>query len=300
MLRGLPRPVVERVQDYIAGLTPDQLSAIRGLGTRLAIISESHTGRYMSLESRDTAAAGASVIDLREALEGGDVVLFSLNSSTYGKLAAQLGTLVVQDLVTAVGHRLSEDAVGSGDGPRQQAFIGIDEFSALGADHVISLLARGREAFVSVLLATQELADLDRAAPGLRDQVLGNTAVKIIHRQDVPASAQLIAQMAGTETVWDYTRQIGNSWFGGYDTGRGTLREAERFIVHPNEIKSLGTGEAVVQTKLPEARVEKIRVSPGHGRQGPPRPDRPRGSRDPRPADRARGPHDPRGPAMER
>jgi len=48
MLRGLPRPFVERVQDYIAGLTPDQLSAIRGLGTRLAIISESHTGRYLS------------------------------------------------------------------------------------------------------------------------------------------------------------------------------------------------------------------------------------------------------------
>ena len=159
------------------------MSAIRGLGTRLAIISESHTGRFLS----PSQAPGGRLIDIRTALAGDEVVLFSLNSSTYGKLAAQIGTLVVQDLVTAAGHNLTTGAAEARAGP---AIIGIDEFSALGADNVIALLARGREAGVSVLLATQELADLDRAARGLRDQVLGNTAVKIAHRQDVPASAQ--------------------------------------------------------------------------------------------------------------
>ena len=44
--------------------------------------------------------------------------------------------------------------------------IAIDEFSALGADHVVALLARGRESGMPVLVATQELADLDRAAAG--------------------------------------------------------------------------------------------------------------------------------------
>ena len=47
------------------------------------------------------------------------------------------------------------------------ATIALDEFSALGADNVLSLLARGREAGVSVLLATQELADLERAGAGI-------------------------------------------------------------------------------------------------------------------------------------
>ena len=131
------------------------------------------------------------------------MVLFSLNSSLYGKLAAQLGTLAVQDLVSAVGHRLAA----SGGAPPAQAMVAIDEFSALGADNVLALLARGREAGVSVLLATQELADLDRAARGFRDQVLGITAVKLAHRQDVPASAQTIAEMAGTERVWEHDPQ---------------------------------------------------------------------------------------------
>jgi type IV secretory pathway TraG/TraD family ATPase VirD4 len=282
MLRLVPRARAEQVQDYLAALTPDQLSAVRGLATRLAIISESHSGRYLSpgggvdpgasgLE-RGPGAGSGERIDLHGALDGPDVVVFSLNSSTYGQLAAQVGTLAIQDLISATGHRLTVP-----QSERAQAMIAVDEFSALGADHVVSLLARGRESGVSVLLATQELADLERAAPGFRDQVLGVTAVKIAHRQDVPASAQIIAQMAGTEWAWEEAMHIRGA-FGRHDGSRGTRRAVERFVVHPNEIKSLRTGEAVVLRKLPIASARTIRVAPPRvplpGRDGPAAPGR--------------------------
>ncbi len=254
-LRHLPSGRRTSVQDYLGGLSPDQLSAIRGLGTRLAIVSESHTGRFLS----PSGAPDGRLIDMRAALAGNEVVLFSLNSSTYGKLAAQIGTLVVQDLVTSAGHKLASDDAEARAGA---AIIGIDEFSALGADNVIALLARGREAGISVLLATQELADLDRVAPGLRDQVLGNTAVKIAHRQDVPSSAHTVAQMAGTVKQWEETRQIGGGLFGSHGGSRGTRRQVDRFVVDPNEIKTLRTGEAVVIVKQPRSTVATIRVTP--------------------------------------
>ncbi len=273
LLRHAPRQLAERVQDYMATLSPDQLSAIRGLGTRLALITESQAGPFLA------PAAGQEGIDLRRALIGGDVVLFSLNSARYGGLASQLGTLVIQDLVAATGHRLLDPGR---EGP---ATVGIDEFSALRSDNVISLLARCRESGVSVLLATQELADLDRAAPGLRDQVLGSTAVKIVHRQDVPGSAQTVAQMAGTETVWELTRQTtAHPVFGDHDTGRGTRRQAERFLVHPNAISSLPPGEAVLITKVPRASVHTVRVAPRRAAR-----ERPRGRAAPTRADE-RGP----------
>jgi conjugal transfer pilus assembly protein TraD len=257
-LRGLPRERAGRVQDYLASLTPDQQSATRGFATRLALISESNVGPWLaSGAGAQPGPAPAEAIDLRAALEGREVVLFSLNSSTYGKLASQLGTLVIQDLTAAAGHRLE----GSSNGRLQQATIGIDEFSALGTENVIGLLARGREAGFSVLLVTQELADLDRAGRGMRDQVVGNTAVKIAHRQDVPASAQMIAEMCGTRTAWAETEQIGGAWSGGHGH-RGTRHEVERFVVHPNQIKSLQTGEAVMITKLPAASVRLVTVSP--------------------------------------
>jgi conjugal transfer pilus assembly protein TraD len=265
LLRGLPRARAARIHDYLATLTPDQLSAVRGLETRLAIISESRTGQFLSPQRSEDRMS----IDLRTAFAGRDVVLFSLNSSTYGKLAAQIGTLVVQDLITAVGHRLSHQPEGA---QHLQAIVAVDEFSALGAENVIALLARSREPGVSMLLATQELADLDRAAPGLRDQVLGNTAVKIAHRQDVPASAQTIAQMAGTVKRWEETRQYGGGLLGGLETGRGTRREVEQFVVHPNEIKTLRTGEAVMIVKQPRAAVKTVRVAPRQPRVAPPPP----------------------------
>jgi conjugal transfer pilus assembly protein TraD len=254
-LRSLDRPLRERVQDYLAGITHDQVSAVRGLGTRLAVLTESHTGPFL-VPSTDPEAR---TIDLRAALSGPEVVVFSLNSSKYGKLAAQIGTLAVQDLVAASGDRLLEPSRGRS---LAQAVIGIDEFSGLGSDHVAALLSRGRESGMPVFVATQELADLERASPGLRDLVLGVTAIKIVHRQEVPSSALTIAQIAGTEKVWEVTRQLGGSLLGGAGSGRGTRRQVEQFIVHPNEIKGLRTGEAVVISKIRRTRPRTVRIEP--------------------------------------
>ncbi|MBV9196837.1 MAG: DUF853 family protein, partial [Solirubrobacterales bacterium] len=258
-LRGLPRPMIDRVQDYLEELPHDQVSAIRGLAARLAILTESHTGRYLAPGDRGSAPP----IDLRRALTQPGVTLFSLNSSTYGKLAAQIGTLVIQDLVAAAGRRLdpSPGARGAGlhAGASGLAIVAIDEFSALGADHVLALVARGREAGVSALLVTQEFVDLERAGRGLRDQIIGNTAVKIVHRQEVPASAQLVSELIGTERVWEETEQLGGPWLRGYG---GSRREVERFVVHPNEIKTLRQGEAVVIAKVPATSVDRVLISP--------------------------------------
>jgi conjugal transfer pilus assembly protein TraD len=255
LLRRAPEALRTRTQDYLSELTADQLSAIRGLGTRLAIMTESHLGAFLVPAAQD----GQTDIDLRRALRGDGVVLFSLNSSSYGKLAAQIGTMVVQDLVSAAGARLS-----AGAHPGGQAMVGIDEFSALDGDQLVSLFARGREAGVSVLVATQEMADLVRAGATMRDQVLGNTAVKIAHRQDVPDSARLVARLAGTHWVPEDTRQTGPGSLRGL-TPRGTRRMVERYLVHPNEITSLRTGEAVLITKLPRTAVRVMQVTARRG-----------------------------------
>ncbi len=277
LLRQVPQELADSVQDYCSGLTVDQVSAVRGLQTRLAVITESTAGPYLKPHVRET-------IDLRAALDGPEVVLFSLNSSRYGKFAAQLGTLVVQDLICATGLRL--DAQASGGAPRL-AMVAIDEFSAIGGDHVAALFARGREAGAGVLVATQEMADLAHAGRGVRDQVIGSTALKLILRQEVPESAQTVAAIAGTQRTWEETRQIGGGMLFPGPAGRGTRREVERFIVHPNVIKSLRTGEAVLISKLGGRPPQVINVTPPQPVQrdrfgptlGPPPPGRGAGVR---------------------
>jgi ABC-type oligopeptide transport system ATPase subunit len=259
LLRAVPPELANRVHDYLGSLTGDQLSAIRGLATRLAIITESHTGRYLG--GADASSPGddpRGCIDLRAALRGKQVVVFSLNSSSYGKLAAQLGALAIQDVITVAGERLSNPDL------RHPASVAVDEFSALErGDHVLGLNARCREAGIGSLVSAQEPTDFERASRGLLNQIFGSTAVKIIHRLDVPSSANMIAQLAGTETVWEHSHQIEHGpLFGDRRTGRSVAREVERFLVHPNVIKSLPTGRAVVITKVPDTKVRIVDVAP--------------------------------------
>lgn len=247
--RELPQARADRLREYITGLTPDQTSAVRGLASRLAIMTESHVGEY--LQPADDA------IDLRAAVADNQVVVFSLNSSTYGRLAAQLGTLAVQDLITATGARQS--ATSAAEDP-ELAIVAIDEFSALDSANVISLLARGREAGVGVVLATQELADLERAGRGFSAQVLGNTNVKIAHRQDVPSSAETVSRLGGTVPTWEqsYTVEPGPL---GQQVARSNLRLGDRFRVAAERVRSLRTGEAVVMVKSRSADAHVTRIA---------------------------------------
>lgn len=267
--RSLPPDRAANLGAYVSSLTRDQLSAIRGLQSRLALLTESHTGQFLA------PAADREQLNLRDSMNRGDVVLFSISGSTYGSSAAQLGSLVVQDLVTATGSRLQTmAAMGSSRATPEQdlsrstaretqsrpVIVAIDEFSVLGAGNVVSLLARGREAGVGVLLATQELADLDRAARGLRDQVLGNTAVKIAHRQDVPESAQTVARIAGTEKAWERTYRESPGMFGSRGAQGATVRAVDRLRVEPGQISELRPGEAVVVVKSPQASATLARI----------------------------------------
>jgi hypothetical protein len=133
---------------------------------------------------------------------------------------------------------------------------------------MMALVTRAREAGISVLVATQELADLDRAAWGLRDQVTGNTGIKIAHRQDVPESAEAVSRMAGTVKTWErsYHEQPAGlvlGWGLGLRKQRGaTARLIERPAVDPELVRSLPTGGAVVNIKTPEASARVVRVTP--------------------------------------
>jgi hypothetical protein len=146
--------------------------------------------------------------------------------------------------------------------------VAIDEFSALHGDHVVSLLARGREAGVGVVLATQELADLERAGRGVADQIIGNTAVKLIHRQDMPGSARLASQLTGSR--WELESSYGHRH---RPPGLGRLglrftadtthtRPVERPLVEWSRFLRLETGEAIAITKVPTTTVEDTRVIP--------------------------------------
>lgn len=195
-------------------------------------------------------------IDLRAALDQGDVVMFRLDADRRPLATGMLAAAIVQDLVAISAGRQS--------GAHRPGLIVIDEFSAIAAKQAVRFFGRARGAKLSLLLGTQELAHLAAVLTtaamlgGIRDQVLGNVDGFIAHRQVVPESAELLAAIAGTRGAWTTTQQTGGG-VGAMSTGWGSRTRGREYAIHPDEIKSLGVGEAaVIVPRLRQATIARI------------------------------------------
>ena len=123
---------------YLEALTPQQERDLAGARDRLAILAESDIGPWLE------PTADAVEIDLHEALERGDVVVFELEADRRPLAAEMLGAAIIQDLIAITAERQH--------GRHRHGLIVIDEFSALGVPRIAALFSRARNAKLSVLL----------------------------------------------------------------------------------------------------------------------------------------------------
>ncbi len=224
LARELPEAEARATFAYLDSLSSRQQSELAGVRDRLAILAESDVGPWL-----DPQTVGADCFDLLTAVSERAVVYFSLESDSRPLLTQMLGAAIVQDLQTAVAAL---------QGRPLPTLVVIDEFSAVAAEQVVRLFGRARSAGFSLLLGTQELSDL--RPPGrerLLEQVLGNLSVLIAHRQVVPASAELIASMAGTKGAWRVSH---------HSDGRSTRTRTREPVLDPDQVMSLGRGCAAV------------------------------------------------------
>jgi type IV secretory pathway TraG/TraD family ATPase VirD4 len=231
--RQLPDEGASVVLAYLDSLTERQRRDLSGVRDRPSILAESDTQRWLD------PSDGNDALDIQQAVQERAVVYFRLDSDRRPLLAAMLAAAIVGDLIALVA-RLQANPI--------PTVVVIDEFSAVAADQVARLFGRARSAGVSLILGTQELADLKTAAEGLREQTLGNVATVIAHRQNVPESAELIAAMAGTKPVWVTTQQTEQGLISTGPSGRGSRARGHEYEIHPSDIKRLRTGFAAVIT----------------------------------------------------
>jgi conjugal transfer pilus assembly protein TraD len=232
--RKLPEVQAAHTQAYLDSLSERQRRELSGVRDRLAILAESDAQQWL------TPTPERPTVDLKQAVQERAVVYFRLDSDRRLLLTQMIAAAIVTDLITLVG-RLQRQPV--------PTVVAIDEFAAVAAEQVSRLFGRGRSAGISLILASQELADLKGAGEGvLREQVLANITTLIAHRQSVPESAELIAAMAGTKPVWVNTQQTEDGLLAPGPSGRGSRRRGYEYEIHPSRIKRLGTGQAVVIT----------------------------------------------------
>lgn len=185
---------------------------------------------------------GKPVLTLDDVIRENGIAYFCLPALEFPSMSQTLGRLVINDLKATMAQQL-------GQGIKKKVYVIFDEFSVFAGEQVLNVINMGRSAGIHAVLSTQSLSDI---ASGRREnaehfinQVVGNCNNFILHRQNSPEDAEKLAAMMGTRNTLEYTAQV--SQIG--PTHMGTVRRTRGFIAHPDEIKTLKTGEAFFFSK---------------------------------------------------
>ena len=158
--------------------------------------------------------------------------------------AAEIGAFVLEDLLHwAMARKV----------PDRPALVVIDEFSKLAArpDAAVDLVERVRSFRVGVLLIGQTWASLG-PTDTIRERLAGTVGTVLIHQLKAP---ERLVALAGTTRTVERTEQTE----GLAPTGRASQHVARRFVVSPDAVRTLATGEAVL---ISGASARRLRVRP--------------------------------------
>lgn len=216
----------------------------------------SDLGNIIHSEFGSLLHKGSAGIDFYQAIMESKIVYIRLNAQKYENTAGHIGKMILQDLKN-VSAKLIESVPKS---ERKYCSIIVDEFADLATDSFASFIGKARGSKLGIIVAHQEMEDLNKNSKTLLQQITANTSTKICFLQQTPNSADYIASIMGTITTEKMTEATEDSWFGHAKTGGGSIREVEEYVIHPNEIKRMKRFEAFVIGKYPNSFFSKINI----------------------------------------
>jgi len=201
-------------------------------------IAESAAARFATIRDSDLGQIfDVSGIDIYTALQEDAVIIFILNPLLYPETSPLIGNLIIIDSKKAVSHFYREK--------KKRIFYIMDEINTYANASLLDLVNKSRSANVTCVLATQSLSDLDQVTAQFKEQVIENCNNYIVLRQNSSVNAEHWGNVIGTRQTLQATYQIKGEDGGVKSTDLGSLRKVREYIYHPDDIKLLGTGQAI-------------------------------------------------------
>ena len=201
---------------------------VQGSMARFSTIAESEIGGIFSDDG----------IDIAKALQERAVIVFILNPLIYPELSPAFGRLILIDIKKAIGSLFNSNI--------EKTFLIMDEINAYASPVLTDLVNKSRSAGVTCILSTQSLSDLDYACgEAFKEQVIENCNNYILLRQNSGVNAEHWANILGTKQTVEVTHQLQQKGLEVSSTGFGSLKRVREFLYHPDDIKTLQTGQGI-------------------------------------------------------
>ncbi len=222
---------------------------LSGLIADLYLMSHSEFSRLVDVETPE--------IDLLDVYRTQKIVYFQLDLQGYGDTAKRLGRMILQDIRTVSSYIQSNIR----ESNRRFFPVFVDDASSFLELNFIDFLNKARSAKFAITLLHQSLGDLViRRDLAFQQQILENTNIKIILRQDDPQSVEKLTKVGGTRRTVISTYQTEDRLLGKGFTGTGSVRAGQEFRVDPDLIRALKRGEAVVIWKSPSFHTDYVKL----------------------------------------
>lgn len=179
--------------------------------------------------------------DFRDAMLTGKVSYLFMNSLKLKETASVMGKMMLQDLMKTVGNIYDD----RGAIKRPTTLI-IDEFASFAMPDFGEFIEKARGAGIGIVVAYQSRKSLDHIGQSLSIKVNENTATKIVFHTQDSDDVEWFSSLIGTKKDIAETYQSEEGMFWDNKTGQKSVREVEQFIIHPNEIKNLSRGQALL------------------------------------------------------
>ncbi|MGK5089671.1 TraM recognition domain-containing protein [Bdellovibrionota bacterium FG-2] len=221
--------------------TKEGSQEVSGIVTDLQLLIRSSAGGLLTSD-----ASVQRGINFEKAIKERKIVYFLMNSMQDKESSVALGKILLQDLISTVGRIYKGTAKES----RNPVALIVDEFASFATENFIDLLNRSRGAGMGVVIAHQSRGDLEAVSDTFSDQVERNCNTKVIYGTDNPEDAEYYAAMVGTKKTQKETRQVQQGVLLESYTGMKSVHDVDEFVIHPNEIKKLGQGQALLMKRV--------------------------------------------------
>jgi len=202
------------------------------------------------LKARD----GVKTKSIREIRKEKACLYIGLSTQGYGETAKALAKIFVEEMlyVSYIQLGTTFDSHYSMNNPLAIYF---DEFGAIATPRFLELQNKCRGAGMQLFMAMQSPNDIKMIDENLSGLLIENSANLIIFKQRLDDSSNMLAKTLGTIIGKKQTYQTEDGSIG----NRGSERNVNEFICHPDIIKNLKKGQCVLLQHDP-TRVDLINV----------------------------------------
>lgn len=231
----------------IGDLRSIETEAVDSLKSEIGNLTDTFFGYLFDIER--AKREGRTILRFAQARAESAIVCIGLPPLEYPETAVKLGAFGIGALKAVLPALDRQHKARSSTplplGAKQLVYV-IDEWSVIAGDDVLNVINQGRSFGGSAILASQSFSDFEvDGRDRLLRQVIASTSSFIVHGLNDPQDAEYAAELFGTQDTVQFTAQT----IDGSATGTASARRTKEFTIHPDQIKSIGVGEAYFMSK---------------------------------------------------